>query len=200
MTKKYEGVLSNPYDGDLIADWFGVEKRPLVREFLERREEALFQQFGIERTDDVNAWRDLARALASNHIPAYQKKRGRPAVARHRTRDWAVLFHTLKTQLGNTDETTFDIIAQGLSTVEVPYSAKQISNALRKYQSTDKSGWEEDRRKAEEVCNDDSMPGDPLVWAFNAASLTIVTEAFCKILEREINNWPQSNFPEGWDY
>lgn len=190
---KYEGVLSKPYDRDNSSDWNNPEGRERLIEFLEKREEALFEHFEIERSDDVDAWRKLARALAARHVPAYQKKPGRPKEVRYRDIHWAVLFHTAKGFLGGTSQDTYKFMSEEISLNGKTFSRSQIKNVLKKYAQNDRVGWSLAQERAKALLAESGAGQKALTDALNIANSPHVLELMLSQLERDLENWPQSH-------
>lgn len=106
----YTGLLARPRHANRLAEWLNEETRPELKAWLSAREDALFEHYRIENDDDPDRWRNLAIALARNHVPAYKDPPGRPSENMFLDRVLARMYHFLKNDSKRTDVCIFEEI------------------------------------------------------------------------------------------
>ena len=124
---KYKGILNKtaPY---VPPEYWMVPEDIGFHDYARERENALFEHFGIERRDS-DAWRDLALSLAENHVPAYQRPKGRPQVNGFEDILWYRFFVIVKQRAKCTDKDAYDLIA---ARHDISNSAIEIKERLKR--------------------------------------------------------------------
>ncbi|MGB7318950.1 MAG: hypothetical protein WBC85_13375 [Planktotalea sp.] len=201
---------STPYDGilgrenrelDRLVEWLEGNRRAELKEWLEDREQALFDHFEIQNNDDPDRWRELSHALACAHVPAFKAKRGRPRANQFIDSGLTRLFWYLKLTSGHSDASIYrkiqNFIDQNNESIKPRDECEamtvdvNVAERLKNYKKDQRNSFTESKRL---IVDELSEHGEQQVFisCMNAILMSEAAHYFFARQNLQIDKWPHT--------